>query len=389
MKWRALAMMGALLWSVGAGAETVKFTRPPYAGAYEPQGVDERGLWMDVDEYERTLNASPEVLRDPQLTAFVKDVLCRAVGTDRCAGVRVYVIKDRSFNASMAPNGLMRVHTGLLARLHSEAELAAVLGHEFAHFEERHTLKKFLLQRRTSDWVHWLALAGAATAVNTSDVRRDLTISVYAFSRAEESQADALGGSFVLASSYRLCAGEVWHRAIEEDDALRRERGLKIVRRQEPSLTDTHPPTEQRLHYFAEIEKTSGERGEDGRERYRNETDRVLPTLFEPLVKGNDFAVADYVVRSRGETLGWSAALLTLRGELYRQRGNPRDLASARDFFTQAVATGSAPPEALRGLGLVDMRLGDAAAGRAALADYLRQAPSAADAGPVRMLLGE
>ena len=344
---------------------------------------------MDLDELERGLAASPGVLRDPQLTAFVRAVLCRTVGQDRCAAVRVYVIKDRSFNASMTPNGILRIHTGLLARLHSEAELAVILGHEFAHFEQRHTLKKFIARRKMTDWLSWLWLAGAATAVNTSSSRNDLQIGFYAFSRAEEAQADELGGTFVIASSYRLCASQVWRRAIEEDDALRRERGLKIVRRLTPALTDDHPTNEQRLEYFAEAEKKVGGRGEEGQDHYLAETDRVLEILFQPLVKGNDFAVADYVIRSRGDALGWTSALLTLRGELYRQRGNPRDLVTARDIFQQAIAAGRPAPEAWRGLGFTQFRLGDSSAGRQALMEYLKRAPDAADAGTVKLLVGE
>jgi hypothetical protein len=379
---RAAPWLGAVAMLVAGtpvAAGTMGFDRPAYAGAYEPQGVDERGLWMELDEFERSLVTSPGVLRDAGLNGFIKDVLCRTVGADRCAGVRVYVMKDRSFNASMAPNGILRVNTGLLARLHSEAELAVILGHEFAHFEQRHSLKKFIAHRKASDWISWLALAGAATAVNTGDSRAQIAIAFFAFSRAEEAEADRLGGTFVVSSSYRLCASQVWQRAMDEDDALRRERGLKTIRRLTPGLTDDHPTDQQRLLYFFEAEKAAGASGDEGVERYRRETDRILPVLFEPLVKGNDFAVADYVIRARGDAIGWSADLLALRGELYRQRGNPRDL--------MTVGQVGAPASAWRGLGLADIRLGDADAGHQALQEYLRRDPAAADAGAVEMLL--
>ena len=42
-------------------------TLPPYAGAYQPQGMDERGLWMMVDEDERLLRDSKAVVSDPKL----------------------------------------------------------------------------------------------------------------------------------------------------------------------------------------------------------------------------------------------------------------------------------------------------------------------------------
>ncbi|HEX7751723.1 MAG TPA: peptidase M48, partial [Novosphingobium sp.] len=123
-------MIGALLLAAAAlpalaSAPLAKkeFARPPYAGAYEPQGVDERGLWMQADEEERVLRDTALVDRDPAINAYLRSVLCRTIGFDRCQSVRIYLIKESTFNASMTPNGTMRVHTGLLARIQSEAEL--------------------------------------------------------------------------------------------------------------------------------------------------------------------------------------------------------------------------------------------------------------------------
>lgn len=102
---------------------------PPYAGVYQPRGVDEIGLWRVDDEQERALVNSLILVRDEALTAYVKGVLCEAVGKDRCAATRVYILREPTFNASMSPNGTMRVYSGLLLRLRSEAELGSVLGH--------------------------------------------------------------------------------------------------------------------------------------------------------------------------------------------------------------------------------------------------------------------
>src|SRR3546814_8299356 len=89
------------------------------------------GLWQREYGYELALVAAPVVIRDEALSAYVKSVLCRAVGTDRCDATRVYILREPTFNATMSPNGTMRVYSGLLLRVRSEAVLAAVLGHEF------------------------------------------------------------------------------------------------------------------------------------------------------------------------------------------------------------------------------------------------------------------
>jgi hypothetical protein len=373
-----------------AHAKDVAFTRPPYAGAYEPQGVDERGLWMELDEFERRFRDSPMVFRNERLNEYVKAVLCKTVGFDRCASVRVYVVNDSSFNATMAPNGLMQVHIGALVRLHSEAELAAVLGHEFAHFELRHTLQGFRNRRRGSDWMAWIGLAGAVTNQNTSTIQSGIIAGLYSFNREQETAADLLGAAFIRASPYRLSASQVWKRVVQEDDALRADRHLKKVRRYYPYVTDTHPTSLQRMAYFVALEKEAadaGNPGDEGAEDYRQATRPVLSDLFAGLVKGNEFGAVDFVVRSRGDALGWDGQLLSIRAELYRQRGTPRDIATARQFFEKATTYADAPPDCWRGLGLTALRLGEGETGRAALSEYLKRVPNARDAATIKLLL--
>lgn len=107
---------------------------PPFEGVYQPQGVDEMGLWKEDDETERKLANSPLVIRDEALNNYVRSVLCKTVGNDRCNSVRIYILRIPIFNATMSSNGTMRVYSGLLLRATSEAELGSVLGHEFGHF---------------------------------------------------------------------------------------------------------------------------------------------------------------------------------------------------------------------------------------------------------------
>lgn len=377
----------AALLAVPAQSAKSEFNRPPYAGAYQPQGVDERGIWMEVDEQERALRDSAYILRDEKLTQYVRRTLCRTVGEDRCQSVRIYIVENEVFNASMAPNGLMRVHTGLLARLHSEAELAAVLGHEFAHFEQRHSLHGFRKQRTTDDILQWVQLAGAFANQNTSALQASLVGSFYRFGREQEQESDVLASKFLQSSPYRPRSSEIWKRITEENDALRAERGLRKLRKLLPDFADSHPPTEQRFLYLRKIEAEAGSEGEEGFAEFGAATAQIMPKVLAALAKGNEFGAADYIIKSRGDALGWDAPLLYARGELYRQRANPRDLATARGFYEQASAKPDAPAETWRGLGLTAMRLGDAGAGKAALSEYMKRAPEALDAKSIKLLL--
>lgn len=63
---------------------------------------------------------------------------------------RVHVIRDEAFNAFALPGGVLAVHTAVLQGPHavrSEAELAAVLGHEIAHVERRHPVAAYQYAR--------------------------------------------------------------------------------------------------------------------------------------------------------------------------------------------------------------------------------------------------
>src|SRR5437868_4723730 len=156
-------MLGPLLLlALAASAPSAPSALPTYTQGYEPRTVDERGMWMEADERERKLRDSPLLIRDEDLNRYVKSILCRTVGEDRCKGVRIYVLEIPAFNATMAPNGAMTIWSGLLLRVHNEAELGAILGHEFGHFELRHQLAAFKHSRSSTDVLAWLSVLGSA-----------------------------------------------------------------------------------------------------------------------------------------------------------------------------------------------------------------------------------
>ncbi len=107
----------------------------------------EAGLWMTMDKFERRLANSELVERDPELNRYVRGVLCR-VSPSHCEDVRVFIIKNPYFNATMAPNGSMHVWSGLLLRVQNEDQLAAVLAHEMAHYLHRHSSNSGIQQKQ-------------------------------------------------------------------------------------------------------------------------------------------------------------------------------------------------------------------------------------------------
>lgn len=365
---------------------------PPYAGVYQPQGVDEIGHWREDDEREQALAKSGVVIRDEALTAYVKQVLCDTVGQDRCNATRVYVLREPVFNATMSPNGTMRVFSGLLLRARSEAELGAVLGHEFGHFEARHSLGRFQSARTGTDILAWAGvLASLSPGYDVRRTYRDLQISIYGdlfrYGRDNEREADRLGIAYLNTSRLQpQAASRVWQNVMAEAEASARSRGLKKPKFDSIAFTASHPPNAERAAYLAELAIPDGESRDDGAARYRAAMAPWLPMLLDDQIRLNDFGASEHIIASLAEN-GWTAQLWLARGDLYRARGNPRDLVNAAQFYANAIALDAALAEAHRGLGLALMKTGQPSPAQGALRQYLLLKPDAPDTAMIRMML--
>ena len=365
---------------------------PPYAGVYQPQGIDEIGLWRESDEDERKLADSPVVIRDEALTAFVKSVLCKVVGDDRCSTARVYILREPSFNATMTANGTMRVFSGLLLRARSEAELGSVLGHEFGHFEKRHTLEKFKGKRSGTDLISWAAVL--ASASHDPDVHRSFLQlrhgvygRIYRFGRDTEREADMMGIGYLNASALSpQAASRVWSNMIAEQEASALTRGLKKPRFDRVAFFASHPPEGERAAYLSALALPEGADRDEGAERYRQALAKWLPIFLDDQIKLNDFGASEYLIKKIAEH-GWTASLWYARGELFRARGAPRDLVHATEFYANAIALEPEMAAAHRGLGLSMIKTGRENEGRAALQRYLGLNPDAADAAMIGMTI--
>lgn len=343
---------------------------------------------MEADEIERKLRDSPLVIHDEALNTYVKDVLCRTVGADRCKGVRIYVLEVPVFNASMYPNGAMTVLSGLLLRVRNEAELGAVLGHEFGHFELRHTLKAFKQKRSASDFMAWAAVLGGIANTDTGLLQLSLLGSMFRFDRQQEEEADLLGLKYLAASPYPAKSGaDIWRNLMAEADATNIGRKRKPHQHYTAGFFDNHPTELKRAVYLTEAAAKLNDSGDPHAAGHRLAMTKYMPRFLAAQVKLNDFGGTEYLLNELASSGGWSGDLLFAKGELYRLRGNPRDLASAAQFYSEAIAAGYTAPDARRNLGLALLRNGQASEGKAALQDYLRLSPDASDSKAIAALL--
>jgi len=374
--WAAAAAL-LLLASASSAATSVS----PATAGYQPVGKDEQGLWAEMEEAERELKASKLLVRDAALNDYLRGVVCRLVTDEKCRATRIYVVRDPSFNASMAPNGLMLVHTGLLLRMRDEAELASVLGHEFAHFERRHTLERLKQARSATGWAAFLGAAGAFPAAFM------MVGGYFSFSQDQEREADLDGLKALKTTGYRTkSAADVWANLRAEMDATAAARKVRS-RKDRRGMFETHPATAERLAYL-QASAASDPDGNRGQATYQAAIAPHWPMLIDDQIKLNDFGGTDFLLSGLASGAGWTGPLLFARGELYRSRGAEGDFQKAAQFYSEAVARPDAPVAAWRGLGLALARAGDAAGAKAAIDDYLKRKPDASDKAMLAMITG-
>jgi predicted Zn-dependent protease len=102
---------------------------------------------------------------DPELTTYVQRVGKKVAAQSGVDLPYDFVVLNNSVpNAWALPGGKIAINRGLLYELESEAELAAVLGHEAVHAAARHTAKQ-----QSRAMLMQVGVMGTAIAASDSD----------------------------------------------------------------------------------------------------------------------------------------------------------------------------------------------------------------------------
>src|SRR3990172_6669237 len=85
------------------------------------------------------------VYDDPALQTYIQNVGEKLAAKSHRNNLiyRFTVLDSKDINAFALPGGYIYITRGLLAYLKSEAELAAVLGHEIGHVTARHSVRQY------------------------------------------------------------------------------------------------------------------------------------------------------------------------------------------------------------------------------------------------------
>ncbi len=337
---------------------------------------DEGGLWMMVENAEKSTRRSPLLVKDEALNNYVRMLTCRLAGP-HCKSIRVYILDIPHFNASMYPNGMMHVWTGLLLRAENEAQLAFVLGHEIGHYLERHTLERFRKAKNTANFLAFFSLVAAGAGVGIAgDLAALIALgSLFSFNRDQEREADARGFDSLVNHDLDPRAGAaIWSNLIEEDKAAPK-------KRRSPFFA-THPSPKERFTTLTkradEMASVAGERIL-GTERHRSAIGPLrLAWLLNELKRAaydEHLVLAERMLKLEPR----SGELLFFKGEIYRKRNEEGDLAAAQAIYELAVLQPDAPVEAHRSLGLTALKLKNKPLARRSFETYLEKRPDADD----------
>jgi predicted Zn-dependent protease len=371
--------------------------RPLIGPGHKPTDPDEKGLWAQYERVEQEIAGSNLLVHDKGLASYLGGLAGR-VGGPAAEDLRVYVAHVPEFNAFMAPTGFMVVFSGLLTRMRDEAQLSGVIAHEAGHFLRRHHIRGWRDLRRKSDALSFLAMGagvgGAAAGAYLGDAVRlahmGTVLSLFAYSRQLEAEADALGLKLIANAGYDpLAMPETWQQLIQEIEAsaaLRRKRPNRGY-----SLFATHPAPEARmvdLRTSAAELKGAGGAASRGRERYLQALAPHRAGFLDDQVKLNDPGASSFIIQNLARD-GWNGLLRFYEAEVWRLRGEKGDDQRAAQGYAAAVRFPDAPPEAWRNHGYALAKAGKREEGKAALSRYLAMAPRASDAAMVRYSLAQ
>jgi predicted Zn-dependent protease len=152
-----------------------------------------------------------------------------------------YLVDSKDINAFTTPGGNIYFYTGLMDKLKTDDQIAAVIAHETGHCAARHIAKKFQAalgySMAGSLAMSILGLEGGAQEIASLGSDAVMTIVFNAFSRKDEYQADSLGLKYMYLAGYNLNGMlETMHILLEES------KGPKM-----PLILNTHPFVEDRI----------------------------------------------------------------------------------------------------------------------------------------------
>lgn len=166
--------------------------------------------------------------------------LCKENGIERDS-LKVHIIQKEEVNAFALPDSHLVVYSGLIEASKNESALIGVLGHEIAHIENNHVMKKL------SKEIGLSVLLSLTTGSNNTQVIREVfqTLSSSAYDRSLEREADLASVKYMLNAKVDPAPFADFLYEMSFDSAL--DNALSWI--------SSHPEAEERSKYVLEYIK--------------------------------------------------------------------------------------------------------------------------------------
>jgi predicted Zn-dependent protease len=162
--WRrtmAVAIVALLVMTAFAEKNVYdKFREREYSNKGYMSEEDELKL---AEEVHKQLLEQVKLVRNTTLNTYIETLGNKLAQNSRRANIpwKFYVVDDGSINAFATLGGRVYVHTGLIAKTNTEAQLASVMGHEIGHIVGRHGLENVKKANRYGTLAGIATIAGA------------------------------------------------------------------------------------------------------------------------------------------------------------------------------------------------------------------------------------
>lgn len=338
-----LRLLGLLSLAVVASC-----TVNPVTGKSELSLLDEdQEVSLGEAQYQPTQQAQGgPYVSDPDLTRYVQSIgqqLARVA--DRRLPYEFVIIDDSRPNAWALPGGKIAVNRGLLTRLNSEAELAAVLSHEIVHAAARHSAKSIERSLLLSSVIN---MAGSALAdqnnryatIFDSGAQLGAQFIVSSYGREAELESDAFGMLYMQRAGFDPMAAVTLQ---ETFVALSKARSASWL----DGMLASHPPSEERVRRnqvtAEQLRAGRSQPGIQGFDRYQLKLDRLstktqgyeLAANAQESLDAGDLELAHRQINQALEVTQTEALLWGIAGQIALADEQP---ALSDRHFSRAIA---------------------------------------------------
>lgn len=321
---------------------------------------DEKRIWLRSGEEQQVLNASGFLYENPRLEEYLNTVASNLYPPEvyDIIPFKIRVLGDPHFNAFAYPNGAVYVHTGILARIENEAQLATLLAHEMTHSTHRHAVKNFRSLKNKTAVLATVQVASAGLGGPVRDLANVLgslgtMAAVTGYSRELESEADSEAIRRVVSAGYDPSEAPKLFVHLKKE--------IEEEKIKESFFFGTHPALQDRIRNFERIidrEYLFQKGGMKNENVYRdNVRELILDNAVLDLKLGR-FKFARAGVENYFESNPESAKGYYVLGEIFGHDEAAGDIERSIEYFKKSIAADPLFPQAYRELGLIYYKQG-------------------------------